>query len=180
MTSYAALLRGINVGGNRKIRMADLRDVFTEAGCGDVATYIQSGNVVFTHGSSDERKLTAELERQIEAATGFDVPVMLRTRDELQAVLSANPFGDLEHTKLHIVFLAAKPTAKDAKAFDASRFAPEDYRVVGREVFLKLPNGIGRAKLPPALPLIRRGTARNWRTVQTLADMTRELAAGRS
>jgi uncharacterized protein (DUF1697 family) len=177
MTSYAALLRGINVGGNRKIRMADLRDVFTEAGCRDVASYIQSGNIVFTHDSSDERGLVAELERQIEAATGFDVPVMLRTDRELQAVLDGNPFGDLEHTRLHIVFLAAKPAAKDAKAFDASRFAPEEYRVIGREVFLNLPNGIGRAKLPPALPLIRGGTARNWRTVQTLAAMTRELAA---
>jgi uncharacterized protein (DUF1697 family) len=175
--SYVALLRGINVGGNRKIRMADLRDVFTEAGCGDVATYIQSGNVVFTHDASDEQQLARKLERQIEAATGFAVPVMLRTDRELQAVLAANPFGDLEHTKLHIVFLATKPTARDAKAFDASRFAPEDYRVVGREVFLNLPDGIGRAKLPPALPLIRGGTARNWRTVQTLADMTRELTA---
>jgi uncharacterized protein (DUF1697 family) len=141
--------------------------VFTEVGCRDVASYIQSGNIVFTHDSSDERDLVAELERQIEAATGFDVPVMLRTDRELQALLDANPFGDLEHTRLHIVFLAAKPAAKDAKAFDASRFAPEEYRV----------NGIGRAKLPPALPLIRGGTARNWRTVQTLAAMTRELAA---
>jgi len=76
-TSYAALLRGINVGGNRKIHMADLRDLFAEAGCGDVASYIQSGNVVFTHDAG-EAELTAELERRITDATGFEVPVMLR------------------------------------------------------------------------------------------------------
>ena len=87
------------------------------------------------------------------------------------------PVRRAEHTTLHIVFLAATPAAEAAKAFDASRFAPEEYPVIGREVFLHLPNGIGRAKLPPALPLIRGGTARNWRTVQTLAEMTRELAA---
>jgi uncharacterized protein (DUF1697 family) len=177
MTTYVALLRGINVGGNRKIRMTDLRDIFTEAGCGEVASYIQSGNVVFNH-PSDEPELVAELERRITAATGFDVPVVLRSDVELQGVLDANPYGDPEHTTLHIVFLATPPSAEAARAFDASRFAPEEYRVIGREVFLNLPNGLGRAKLPPALPLIRgAGTARNWRTVQTLADMTRELAA---
>ena len=178
MTTYVALLRGINVGGNRKIRMTDLRDIFTEAGCGNVASYIQSGNVVFTHPSSDEQEVVAELERRIEAATGFDVPVMLRTDVALQGVLDANPYGDPEHTTLHIVFLASPPSAEAARAFDASRFAPEEYRVIGREVFLNLPNGLGKAKLPPALPLIRgAGTARNWRTVQTLAEMTHELAA---
>jgi uncharacterized protein (DUF1697 family) len=177
-TTYVALLRGINVGGSRKIRMADLREVFAEAGCGDVATYIQSGNVVFTHPSSDEAKVIRDLERRIEASTGFDVPVVLRTDAELHRVLDANPYGDVDPKTLHVVFLPAPPAAADARAFDAARFAPEEYAVVGREVFLHLPDGIGRAKLPPALPLIRgTGTARNWRTVQTLAGMTRELAA---
>jgi|SRR5689334_8134240 uncharacterized protein (DUF1697 family) len=178
MSTFVALLRGINVGGNRKIRMADLRELFTEAGCGDVASYIQSGNVVFTHPSSDEAALTRELEQRIERATGFEVPVILRTDEELQDVLDANPFGDVEHRTLHVVFLASKPTAKAAKEFDAGRFAPEEYAVVGREVFMHLPGGIGKAKLPPALPLIRgSGTARNWRTVQTLAEMTHAVAA---
>jgi uncharacterized protein (DUF1697 family) len=75
------------------------------------------------------------------------------------------------------VFLASPPTGKAAKEFDASRFAPEEYTVIGREVFMHLPDGIGKAKLPPALPLIRgAGTARNWRTVQTLAEMAHSLA----
>jgi uncharacterized protein (DUF1697 family) len=178
-TSYAALLRGINVGGNRKIHMADLRDLFAEAGCGDVASYIQSGNVVFTHDAG-EAELTAELERRITDATGFEVPVMLRTDAELRDTVSANPYGDVDPITLHVVFLAQPPSATAAKAFDASRFAPEEYRVIGREVFLRLPDGIGRAKLPPALPLIRGGgTARNWRTVLKLAEMTGALAAQR-
>src|SRR5215510_1265638 len=132
MGTYVALLRGINVGGNRKIRMTDLRDMFTEAGCGDVASYIQSGNVVFTHPSSDEAALAGELEQRIEKTTGFDVPVILRSDDELQGVLDANPYGDVEYRTLHVVFLASPPTAKAAKEFDASRFAPEEYAVIGR------------------------------------------------
>ena len=177
MTTYVALLRGINVGGNRKIRMTDLRDMFTEAGCDDVASYIQSGNVVFRHSSSDEAALAGKLEQRIEQATGFEVPVILRSDDELQDVLAANPYGDVEHRTLHVVFLASPPTGKAAKEFDASRFAPEEYTVIGREVFMHLPDGIGKAKLPPALPLIRgAGTARNWRTVQTLAEMAHSLA----
>jgi uncharacterized protein (DUF1697 family) len=178
-TSYVALLRGINVGGNRKIRMADLRDLFAEAGCADVASYIQSGNVVFTHDAG-ERELTKELERRIADATGFEVPVLLRTDAELRETVAANPYGDVDPITLHVVFLQKPPSADAAKAFDASRFAPEDYRVIGREVFLHLPDGIGRAKLPPALPLIRGGgTARNWRTVQKLAEMTGALAPQR-
>ena len=160
MTTYVALLRGINVGGNRKIRMTDLRDL-SERGCGDVASYIQSGNVVFNH-PSDRAGIAAELSGGSRRPPGSTCRVVLRSDVELQRVLDANPYGGPEHTTLHIVFLATPPSAEAARAFDASRFAPEEYRVIGREVFLNLPNGLGRAKLPPALPLsavpARRGT----------------------
>jgi uncharacterized protein (DUF1697 family) len=178
MTTYIALLRGINVGGNRKIHMADLREVFAEAGCADVTSYIQSGNLVFSHPSTDAEKVTAVLERRIEDATGFDVPVILRTAAAWEGVVDANPYPGIEPTTLHVVFLAAPPAAAAVAAFDAARFTPEEFAVVGREVYLHLPDGLGRAKLPPALPLIRgAGTARNWRTVLKLAELSSELAA---
>jgi uncharacterized protein (DUF1697 family) len=178
MTTYIALLRGINVGGSRKIHMADLRDIFAEAGCADVISYIQSGNVVFTHPLQAQFDLAAELEHRIEAATGFDVPVILRTDLEWAGVVDANPYPGVEPTTLHVVFLAESPAPEAVASFDVARFAPEEFAVVGREVYLRLPDGIGRAKLPPALPLIRGvGTARNWRTVLKLAELSGQLAA---
>lgn len=178
MTIYIALLRGINVGGNRKIHMADLRELFAAAGCRDVASYIQSGNVVFTHPSTASDRLAVELGQRIEAGTGFDVPVVLRTATAWQSVIDANPYPEAEPPALHVVFLTKTPAPDAVAAFDAARFAPEEFTVVGREVYLHLPDGMGRAKLPPALPLVRgTGTARNWRTVLKLAELSGDLAA---
>ena len=174
MTTYIALLRGINVGGSRKIHMADLRELFVRAGCVEVTSYIQSGNVVFAHPGEAAGEVASLLEREIQSATGFDVPVVLRTVAELDAVVEANPYPGVEPTKLHVVFLAEPPPPAAVSAFDAACFAPEEFAVVGREVYLHLPDGMGRAKLPPALPLIRgTGTARNWRTVLKLAELGR-------
>ena len=176
MTTYIALLRGINVGGNRKIHMADLRVTFAEAGCAEVASYIQSGNLVFAHPADAD--LAERLERAIEAATGFDVPVILRTAEAWEGVIDANPYPGVDPTKLHVAFLAEPPAPAVVAGFDSTRFAPEEFAVVGREVYLHLPDGMGRAKLPPALPLIRGvGTARNWRTVLKLAELSSDLAA---
>jgi uncharacterized protein (DUF1697 family) len=178
VTTYIALLRGINVGGNRKIHMADLRELFAAAGCDDVTSYIQSGNVVFTHPSTASDRLAVDLQQRIEAGTGFDVPVILRTAKAWEGVVRANPYPDAEPSALHVAFLAKTPVADAVATFDAARFAPEEFTVVGREVYLHLPDGMGRAKLPPALPLIRgTGTARNWRTVLKLAELSADLAA---
>ena len=178
MTTYIALLRGINVGGNRKIHMADLRELFAAAGCDDVTSYIQSGNVVFTHPSTASDRLAGDLQQRIEAGTGFDVPVILRTAKAWEDVVRANPYPDAEPSALHVAFLAKTPAPDAVATFDAARFAPEEFTVVGREVYLHLPDGMGRAKLPPALPLIRgTGTARNWRTVLKLAELSADLAA---
>jgi len=178
VTTYIALLRGINVGGNRKIHMADLRELFAAAGCDDVTSYIQSGNIVFTHPSTASDRLAGDLQQRIEAGTGFDVPVILRTAKAWEGVVRANPYPDAEPSALHVAFLAKTPAPDAVATFDAARFAPEEFTVVGREVYLHLPDGMGRAKLPPALPLIRgTGTARNWRTVLKLAELSADLAA---
>jgi uncharacterized protein (DUF1697 family) len=174
MTAFIALLRGINVGGNRKIPMADLTDVFAAAGCGDVRTYIQSGNVVFTDDSRPEETLGDDLQRGIQAAMGFDVPVVLRRAEEWVSVIEQNPFPGIEPTKLHVSFLVAPPSAGEVEAVDGAAFAPEEFVVNGREVYLHLPDGMGRARLPPALgrTLLRSpATTRNWRTVEKLLDL---------
>ena len=159
---YVALLRGINVAGKRIVKMDALRRSFAAAGAKDVATYIQSGNVVFTHA----RASAAALEKQLATDFGFAIPVVLRTAAELASVIEANPFAaPADH--LHVLFLPKAPAPIDVVATK-----PERYGLVGRDVYLCLPNGIGRSKLAGALmKALPDATARNWRTVQQLHAM---------
>ncbi len=173
MTTLVALLRGVNVGRDRKVPMADLRACFTDAGCREVATYIQSGNAVFGPPAGlDGDALRAELEERIAERFGFVVPVVLRSGREMQRVLDRNPFPESDASSVHVAFLPAEPDVAALDGFDVSAFAPEAFALDGREVYLFLPDGMGRAKLPAALPVLRRvATVRNWRTVTTLAGM---------
>lgn len=163
--TYVALLRGINVGGNRIIKMTDLRAMFEKAGATDVATYIQSGNVVFKHASRSATKLAAELEKKL------GLTVVLRTADEMQAVLDNNPFPP-EHT--HVFFLRT-PGKID---LDPEPFLPEKWQIVGKELYVYLPNGLGRSQLVGKLmrkPPVTDATARNWRTCEKLTAMCRTV-----
>jgi len=182
MAARIALLRGINVGGNRKIKMPDLAAAFVAAGAEQVTTYIQSGNVVFHHRARSEAKLGADLERQLAETFGFDVPVLLRTAAEWAAVIEQNPYPGTEPTKLHVAFLAEPPAADAVATVGPDAFPPEQYTVVGRDVYLSLPGGMGTSKLAPALgrTLLRSpATARNWRTVETLMDLVLGAGLGR-
>ena len=175
MPAYVALLRGINVGGDRMIKMADLREIFIASDADDVETYIQSGNVVFTHAARSERMLAAELEKRIAKAAGFPVPVVLRTAGQLTRVIEDSPFPNADAEHLHVAFLTARPPA-NAPTIDALAFAPERYALVGRELYLYLPDGMGRSKLAAAVlarpkAIGAGGTARNWRTVMQLHEL---------
>jgi uncharacterized protein (DUF1697 family) len=164
---YVALLRAINVGGRNMLPMAKLRGVFEALGATDVATYIQSGNVVFAHSQRTIAKLTTQLAAAIAVDAGFEVPVVLRTADEWKTTIANNPFA-ADHA--HCMFLPAAPSKTALAKIVAS--APERFELVGREVFLELPDGIGRSKLAGAIArALPDATTRNWRTVVTLADM---------
>lgn len=172
---YVALLRGINLAGKRKVAMADLVRCFGEAGGEDVRTYIQSGNVVFSSTVRSEAKLRVTLEEHVRGATGLDVAIVLRTAKEMAAVVAANPFPDAEPAKLLVGFLAAAPPAAAVQALERAVTAREGFVVHGREIYLDLPDGIGRSKAPLALDKIPVPvTARNWRTVTKLAEMVGE------
>jgi uncharacterized protein (DUF1697 family) len=164
--TYVALLRGINVGGNRIIKMTDLKAMFEAAGASDVATYIQSGNVVFKHPSRSAAKLASQLEKAL------GLTIILRTADEMQAVLENNPFPP-EST--HVFFLRTPGGKID---LDPKPFLPEKWQVVGRELYVFLPNGIGRSQLVGKLmrkPPVTDATARNWRTCEKLTAMCRTV-----
>jgi len=172
---YVALLRGINVGAHRRISMADLRSLFDELGCAEARTYLQSGNVVFESNRSASR-LAPALERAIADRLAPDVSVLLRAKSELTKVTDANPFAAHEQSKLHVTFLAKRPTRGRAAALDPTAGAPDEFRLLGRELYLYYPGGYGRSKLSNAYfekALGVAATTRNWKTVTALAELLR-------
>jgi len=183
--AYVALLRGINLGAHNKVPMAELRAVCARLGLGEVATYIQSGNVVFASTLVDMAQLTGDLEGAIAAAFGFEVPVVLRSSEQLGDVLDANPFlgAGRDAAVLSVGFLARIPDPGRLSALLADPLATaapggDEFVVRGREVFLHHPNGYGRTKLTNSYFDRRLGTfmtVRNWRTVKTLAEMAQGL-----
>ncbi len=175
MSTHIALLRGVNVGGARKLPMAELRRIVEDAGGTEVSTYIQSGNVVFHHRRRGAA-LVRELSTRLEEFLGVDVDVVLRTPAQIDAVVDDNPFTDADTSELHVGFLGAAPSA-GLKAFDDAPFEPERMRIVDHHVYLHLANGMGRAKLPVALGRVKPPyvmTVRNWRTVVKLRAMAAE------
>ncbi|HKY77144.1 MAG TPA: DUF1697 domain-containing protein [Acidimicrobiia bacterium] len=170
---YVALLRGINVGGKTKIAMAALRDTCASVGCEDVATYIQSGNVVLESKLTAD-KLRAALEEAIAKDFGFNPAVMIRTAKEISAVVDRNPYAGTDDKTLHVGFLHAAPNAATKKCLAAIDCAPEEVTPVGRDLYLHLPNGMGRAALPVQMERCLRPTpvtVRNWRTVTKLVEL---------
>ncbi|QDY79611.1 DUF1697 domain-containing protein [Streptomyces qinzhouensis] len=178
-TGYAALLRGINVGGHRKVPMAELRAVLEGLGHGGVATYLQSGNAVFTSDATDEDALARALEQAMEQHFGFTVDCLVRGAGYLRAVVDDCPFpaAELEAKQLHVTYFSAPVTAERFAAVDRGAHAPEDFRTGDRALYLYAPQGLGRSKLADALarPAVTRGlvaTTRNWNTVVKLAELT--------
>jgi uncharacterized protein (DUF1697 family) len=185
MPAYAALLRGINIGGHNKVPMAELREVCGRLGLGEVATYIQSGNVVFTTGLAEAADLAGEMEGAIADAFGLKVPVVLRSAAQLKAVLSDNPFiqAGRDAALVSVGFLAAVPEParlSDLLAHPLATADPggDEFVVQDGEVFLYHPNGYGRSKLTNSFfdrRLATLMTVRNWKTVMTLVEMTGAL-----
>lgn len=170
MTTYAALLRAINVGGTGKLAMKDLVALCEAAGLTHVATYIQSGNVVFNSRLS-EAALTTKLEAALAIKVGKPVGVLVRTADELAAVVKRNPFKQAPPNKVLVFFL---PKPLSSGALNAVVIpAREAVKADGREAFVHYPDGQGRSKLK--LPFANIGTGRNLNTVNKLAEMTREM-----
>src|SRR5512143_3373688 len=148
---YVAMLRGINVGGNNMLPMKDLAAIFEKAGCKNVRTYIQSGNVVFECAASIAR-LQTTVGAAIETKSGFNPPLLLQQAADLEKILRENPFlkAGAKEDELHVVFLSDEPKATDIERLEQNRVAPDEFVVRGKEIYLRLPNGAGRSKLAVA------------------------------
>lgn len=172
---YVALVRGINVGG-KKLAMADLRALLDELRHEDVATYVQSGNAVFSSEREDPAELAAEIEAGIAAKLGLDVRVLVRTAPEIAAVIAGNPFPDADaNPKLvHVVFLEREPDPERLAQIDPRKYEPDEFRIGDRAVYLRFPNGYHTAKMTNDFwerRLGMAGTARNWNTVMKIGQM---------
>ena len=177
MNTYISMLRGINVSGQKKIRMAELKSLYESLSLTNVETYVQSGNVVFDSKEQDAIKLRDSIESQIETVFGFSVPVLIRTGDEFKRIIESHPFAGEEAVRVLVTFLYDRP--ENSKLEDLSHYKDKvDQFVIGeREIFLYCPGGYGKTKLSNAfferkLDVI--ATTRNWKSVNALYQMAGE------
>ena len=175
---YALLLRGVNVGTNNSLPMAELRALLTKLGCSDVQTYVQSGNAVFATELS-ATKLSAAVEHALERRMGRPIATTLRTREQLSAIVARNPFAQAASKPafLCVTFLSHPPTKAELAPLAAKDFAPDLFKVTGTEIYSWHPNGQGRSPLAAALaklPLRGAVTTRNWNTVKKLEQLLAE------
>jgi uncharacterized protein (DUF1697 family) len=177
---YLSMLRGINVGGNKRIKMETLRQSFKALGFQQVKTFIQSGNVVFTTAAMSPQKLSQQIEVKLLADFGFPVPVVSRTADELRKTIDDNPFlteRGVDPEKLHVMFLSNAVSLSSLKKLKELTVSPDRFHGSDTKIYLHLPNGVAESKLMKA-PLDRIlsviTTTRNWKTVNSLHQMCRE------
>jgi uncharacterized protein (DUF1697 family) len=176
MTTYLALLRGINLGPRNKIRMADLRDFVKSLGHEHVRTHILSGNVLFETRRRKAAPLERELETGIKERFGLDIAVLVRTRDELEEIVRNNPLphADTEGARLFVLFLSENPSRQRIKAIKAEAYKPEEFAVGDRAIYAWFRQGLQSSKLAGALSDKRLGvtvTNRNWNTVTRLLEL---------
>ncbi len=177
MKKYIALLRGINVSGQKKIKMAELRELLSGVkGMDDVATYIQSGNIVFT-SKEEQGELQGKIILAIEEHYGYKVGVFVYSQSEWETIVSENPFlqdDAVDATKCHLSCLDSVPEQQLVDTLKESEYLPDEFRVIGKRIYVHCPNGYGRTKLHNNFfekKLKVSATTRNWRTTMKLLGM---------
>lgn len=177
MVTYIAMLRGINVGPGKVVKMERLRTSFATLGFGDARTYVQSGNVVFQLERKSPAELTRTIEAKIQRDFGFTVPVLIKTSKELAQIVRDNPLlrvKEIDVSKLHVTFLSDTPPKTAAEVLQDLATTRERFRILNHEVYLYCPDGYGVSKLTnntieKKFSLV--ATTRNWRTVNALLEM---------
>ena len=178
---YIAMLRGINVGAHKRMKMEKLRASCKTLGFEQIATYIQSGNVVFKAPKLSPASLSEKIEKRIAADFGFEADVITRTREEFKKMVRTNPFlkeAGVDESKLHILFLAEAPSSEAIKKLESFTLSPDRVRVIGKEIYFYFPNGVSgsslwKHNLDRVLSIS--GTMRNWNTVNKLYEMAMDL-----
>lgn len=177
MNRFVSLLRGINVGGHRKILMKDLQLLYKDLGFLEISTYIQSGNVVFaSEAELNIRDTCQNIEQAISDRCGFSVSVIVKTGDELRKIAAENPFlaeADVPISTLSVSFLSDVPAQSDSEMLLAADVFPDRIKIIGSVAYLCLPNGFAKTKLTNVFlekALKTNATTRNWKTVAALSQ----------
>lgn len=177
MPIYIAMLRGINVGAHKRMKMEKLRASCEALGCQQVKTYIQSGNVVLQAEKLSASSLTRKIEERILADFGFSSDVILRSREEMQKIVKGNPLlkeEGIDTSKLHVVFLSEAAAPSAVKKLEALTLEPDRVRHSGKEIYFYFPNGVSGSSLWKHnldRELSITGTMRNWNTVNKVYQM---------
>jgi len=180
MENFIALLRGINVSGQKQIKMANLKTSFEVLGFTNVQTYIQSGNVIFSSNNSQTKDLKKLIEKKILDEYGFQVPIILLRSEEWNTIMNTNPFlkeKENELEKLYLTILSEEPSSDNLKKLDGVDFSPDAFILKDKIIYLYVPNGYGRTKLNNNFfenKLKVSATTRNWKTVKKLSEFSRE------
>jgi len=173
MDRYVSMLRGINVGGNNKISMQVLKEVYASLKLEEVQTYIQSGNVAFSTTFSVPEVKT-KIEKEIKKKFGFDVFAIIRSKKEIANIIKNSPYKPKDETKLYVVFLSRAPKQIPMEELNSAKSKDEEFSIAGREIYFSCPNGYGVTKLSNNFferKLKVEATTRNWRTVNRLHKM---------
>ena len=177
MNTAISMLRGINVGGQKKVPMGELTKCYESLGFKKIRTYIQSGNVVFDFQDVDRQILVERLAQRIRERFGPGIPVILRSKEEMARVIQDFPFAHKEEEHAHVTFLSASPKNVPLPELEKVCSKGEKFSVSGSEVYLYCPNGYGRTKLTNSFfekKLMVLATTRNWRTVNALYALANE------
>ena len=179
MNKYISVLRGINVSGQKKIKMSDLKSLYELLDFQNVVTYIQSGNVIFDTSVENTDDLKITIEKAIEEKYKFHVPVEIRTNHEIENIISNCPFGSVsleeDGTKVLVTFLSSEPQEALASEIQKYVVAPEKLFIRGKVVYLYCPNGYGNSKLSNNFlekKLKVEATTRNWKSVHKLHELS--------
>ncbi|MEV2277144.1 DUF1697 domain-containing protein [Nocardiopsis sp. NPDC049922] len=173
MTRYVALLRGINLGTRRRVAMADLRTLVTGLGYTDVATHLQSGNVVLTAPGADADDVAARVHDAIRRELGLDVPTVVRAADRLRAAVDANPLDVPDPARFLVLFCSGGLDVDALRGLDLSHLPDERLAVTATEAYTDHREGLRKARVPDIVARHADGvlTGRNWRTVLRLLEM---------
>ena len=179
MKTYIALLRGINVSGHNKIKMVELRQLFTDLAFKNVSTYIQSGNVIFTSIENNISKIENSIIKAVKLEFGYDLKVLVITKNKLETVFKSNPFLEITNvdiTKLCVTFLRNTPTLENVPQIEALVANSEDeFKIVEKYIYLHCPTSFAKTKLTNNLferKLKTDATTRNWKTITKLVELS--------
>ena len=174
MTMYISLLRGVNVAGHAMLKMSDLVQTCESLGFRAARTYLQSGNVIFDYDGRDGSSIAERIEKGLKDRLGLQVSVFIRTLNDLSRIVASQPFKNRDRSRLHVTFLYTKARENAVEAIRAAARGGEDFSMSNLEVYLFLPNGMGKTKLSNNFiekTLGVAATTRNWNTVTALLEL---------